>query len=489
MWSPSSQPDAKQQHALRQAATMVVRTLQEQGFETYWAGGCVRDQRLGQEPCDYDIATAATPDQVLQIFPRANAVGKSFGVVIVARNNFLFEVATFRIDRGYSDGRHPDAVEFATAAEDAQRRDFTINAMFYDPIRDQLHDFIGGEDDLANGLIRCVGNPAQRFQEDHLRMLRAVRFAHRLGFQIDPATANAIKTQAASLAHISPERIRDELTRILIESQRAGQAVWTLEHLGLLPVFLPEVSALQHQPQPPEFHPEGDVLTHTLMMLDDMQHRTPALVYAVLLHDIAKPATATHDGQRIRFHGHAELGARMAESILRRLRMSNALIEEVCIAVRGHMRFMEVQNMRKATLRRLVGGPYFPTEMELHRLDCRACHGMLDNYSFLKEKIRAFEQEPVLPDPWIRGEDIIALGIHPGPRIGKLLKKAYDQQLEGNIPNREALLQWLRQTTDHSPQTEDSPPKSPCLPAASGVAQRAKTGRVRRSSKSEDGPR
>jgi poly(A) polymerase len=445
MWSPASKPDPRQAKAIRQAATNLAGILQDRGFETYWAGGCVRDQILGQQPCDYDIATAATPEQVLSIFPRANPVGKSFGVVIVAQDAFLFEVATFRIDRGYTDGRHPDSIEFATAEEDAQRRDFTINAMFLDPIRNKLHDFTGGQTDLQAGVIRCVGDPARRFQEDHLRMLRAVRFAHRLGFAIDPATAAAIQTHARHLSAISPERIRDEFTRILLESRHPGKAVWELDRLALLAQFLPEVSALQHQPQPPEFHPEGDVLTHTLMMLDDMQNRTPALAYAVLLHDIAKPATATYDGQRIRFHGHAELGTRMAEDILRRLRMPNALIEEVCVAVRGHMRFMEVRNMRKATLRKLIGGPYFPTEMELHRLDCLACHGMLDNYAFLQETVQTLQQEPALPDPWVRGQDLLALGIPAGPRIGKLLKKAYDQQLEGTINSRDDLLLWLKQ--------------------------------------------
>ena len=455
MWSPSSQPDPQQQQNLKAAATTLVQRLQQAGYETYWAGGCVRDQLLQRTPYDYDIATAATPDQVLNVFPHANAVGRNFGVVIAEQNRCLFEVATFRIDQGYSDGRHPDAITFATAEEDAQRRDFTINAMFWDPISQTLHDFVQGQHDLQARIIRCVGNPHLRFQEDHLRMLRAVRFAHRLDFQLDPHTATAISTEAPRLRHISPERIRDELTRILMEAQRPGQAVWTLETLGLLRTFLPEVSDLQHQQQPPEFHPEGDVLTHTLMMLDDMALRTPALAYAVLLHDIAKPATATYTGDRIRFHGHAELGARMAESILRRLRMSNALIEEVCACVRGHMRFMEVQKMRTSTLRRMVGSPYFPTEMELHRLDCRACHGMLDHYAFLEQKIQAFEQEPVLPEPWVRGNDLIAMGLKPGPHFGKILKQAYDQQLEGNVKNREALLQWLHQQADRRPKTED----------------------------------
>lgn len=443
MWLPSSQPDPLLLEKTRITATDVVRILQDRGFETYWAGGCVRDQLLQIPPYDYDIATSAKPDQVLEIFPDANAVGKSFGVVIVSKDNMLFEIATFRVDQGYSDGRHPDAIAFASAEEDAQRRDFTINAMFWDPVQVKLHDFVGGQQDLKSSAIRCVGDPHLRFQEDHLRMLRAVRFAHRLGFSIEPQTAKAIQAHAQSLSAISPERIRDELTRILMESKFPGRAIRELDQLGLLPVFLPEVSALQHQQQPPEFHPEGDVLTHTLMMLDDMEERTPALAYAVLFHDIAKPETATYAEDRIRFHGHAARGTKLAEKIMRRLRLSNSLIDEVCACVKGHMRFMEVKNMRTSTLRRMVGGPYFPTELALHKLDCQACHGMLDNYAFLQEKIQAFDSEPVLPDPWIRGEDILALGITAGPRVGKLLKKAYDQQLEGKCHNREELLAWI----------------------------------------------
>lgn len=440
---------------MRNAARRVVERLQQEGHETYWAGGCVRDQLLGQTPIDYDIATAATPDQVLQIFPGANAVGKSFGVVIANLDAHTFEIATFRQDVGYTDGRHPDTVIFTTAQEDAQRRDFTINAMFWNPIQETLLDFVDGQPDLQDKIIRAVGNPSLRFEEDHLRMLRAVRFAHRLGFAIEPETQNAIRTHAESLKNISPDRIRDEFTRILIESPKPGKAIWELEKLGLLQTFLPEVSALQHQPQPPEFHPEGDVLTHTLMMLDDMNERSPALVYAVLLHDIAKPATATYDGKRIRFHGHAEKGAKMAEQIMRRMRMPNALIEEVQACVKRHMRFMEVKNMRKSTLRRMVGNPYFPTELELHRLDCRACHGKLDNYDFLTKKIAEFESEPVLPEPWVNGHDLIQMGLKPSPRFGKLLKQAYDRQLEGQVDNREQLLQWLREKLDRKRKHQD----------------------------------
>ncbi len=443
MWSPQH-PTETQARQRQHAARRLVQTLQQNGHETYWAGGCVRDALLGRTPVDYDIATSALPETVVKIFPRSAEVGRSFGVVTVPFDGCIFEVATFRADHGSSDGRHPDAITFTTAEEDAQRRDFTVNAMFFDPVNQSLHDFVGGQADLQAHRIRCVGSPEKRFREDHLRMLRAVRFAQRLAFDLDPHTAEAIRDQAPSLASISTERIRDEFTRTLLEAVHPGQALWMLENLGLLPVFLPEVSALKHQPQPPDFHPEGDVFTHTAIMLDDMQVRTPTILFAVLLHDIAKPATATYDGTRIRFHGHAALGADMARDILLRLRVPNRIIEEVCHCVRGHMRFMEVKKMRRSTLRKMLGHPQFEAELELHRLDCRACHGLLDNYTFARDAFESFSHEPVLPEPWIRGHDLIQLGVKPGPKLGKLLQRAYDLQLEGSIPNREKLLQFLR---------------------------------------------
>jgi poly(A) polymerase len=442
---PSDSNAAAADDARRQkAARDVVIRLRQAGHTAYWAGGCVRDMLLGRPARDYDIATDAVPDAVLALFPHGNAVGKSFGVVIVPAGGFTFETATFRKDHGGTDGRHPDSISFATAPEDAARRDFTINAMFLDPLDGTVHDYVNGRADLDARLVRCVGEPDARFAEDHLRMLRAVRFATTLDFEIVPETAAAILRGATAIERISIERVRDEFTRTLLEARHPGQALRMLDDLGLLPVFLPEVSALKQQEQPPEFHPEGDVFTHTAMMLDAMEDRSPALAYAVLLHDIAKPATAFHDGVRLRFHGHAERGVPMAEAILRRLRLPNRLIEDVTACVGRHMHFMDVQKMRRSTLRRLVGSPTFDTELELHRLDCLASSGRMENHEFLRRVVGEMASEPVLPAPWITGRDLIAMGIEPGRRIGKLLRTAYDLQLEGAVPDREALLARIR---------------------------------------------
>ena len=425
------------------AAIALADRLQQAGHTAYFAGGCVRDRLLGIQPLDYDIATDAQPDQVIALFPRATAVGKSFGVVVVPRGEWTFEVATFRQDHAYKDGRHPTRVSFVTPEEDATRRDFTINAMFYDPLSNTLHDFVEGQADLAAGTVRCVGDANRRFAEDHLRMLRAARFATRFGFTIHPDTAAAIQKHAEMVADISAERIRDELTRILMESQEAGQAVLLLESLGLLRVILPEVAVMREQDQPPQFHPEGDVLTHTVMMLDAMAFRDVVLAFAVLLHDVGKPPTASHDGTRLRFNCHAEQGADIARDILMRLRFPTRTIDAATHCVRNHMRFLNVKEMRRSTLRRLVGAPTFPTELELHRVDCVASHGMLDNYAFLQAVQEEMAQEPVLPDPWIDGHAIMALGVAKGPAVGRWLKIAYDAQLEGAFADRQTLLAWL----------------------------------------------
>ncbi len=439
----------------RLGATAVVRRLRQAGHTAYWAGGCVRDMLLGRTPRDYDIATDAVPDAVLALFPRSSAVGKSFGVVIVPLAGFVFEIATFRRDHGGNDGRHPESVSFTTAPEDAARRDFTVNAMFFDPLDESLHDYVHGRADLEASCIRCVGEPDRRFAEDHLRLLRAVRFAATLDFEIEPRTAEAISRHAGTLSRISAERIRDEFTRTLMEARRPGQALRLLDDLGLLPVFLPEVSALKYQDQPREFHPEGDVFTHTALMLDTMGTRSPALAYAILLHDIAKPATAFHDGTRLRFHGHAERGVPMADAIMRRLRLSNRLIQDVSACVGRHMRFMDVQKMRRSTLRRLVGSPAFNLELDLHRLDCLASNGLMDNHEFLCRAREQLAGEQALPAPWITGSDLIALGMIPGPRIGRLLREAYDLQLEGTVPDRDHLLADIRK---HLNRAQDRTP-------------------------------
>ena len=444
---------------LQDTARDIVRTLRASGFTAYWAGGCVRDMLLGRTAKDVDIATSARPEHVQVLFPRTLEIGKAFGVIQVLRDEAAFEVATFRHDQPYRDGRHPEGVTFGSAEEDAQRRDFTINGLFYDPETQQVLDFVGGERDLRAHLVRAIGQPEARFEEDHLRLLRAARFASVLEFDIEPDTADAIRRLAPRLADVSAERLQQEITRLLVESPRAGQGLVRLHDLGLLAVILPEVERMIGQEQPPAFHPEGDVFTHTVLMLDRMENATPELVWAVLLHDVGKPATARlseeADGStRIRFHEHDSVGAETAEQILQRLKMPTRLIETVRHCVANHMRFMSVQQMRKAKLRQMAGAPTFPLEMELHRLDCLASHRDLSNYEFLLKFVEELKNEPVLPSPWVRGNDIMALGIPEGPRVGYWHKKAYEAQLENRFPTREALLDWLK----HSIEAGEEPP-------------------------------
>lgn len=429
---------------LRKYAILIVEKLQQAGFKTYFAGGSVRDVLLGKDPVDYDIATGAIPEQVKEIFDKAINVGKSFGVSRVPMHNCWFEVATFRTDSAYHNGRHPSSVTYSTPEEDAQRRDFTVNAIFYDPISKEIHDYINGRQDIEDKIIRCVGNPIERFEEDHLRMLRAVRFTSVLSFTMESETADAIRATAASILKISPERIRDELTRILVESPKSGDAIMLLDEVGLLEHILPEIKAMQGQEQPPQFHPEGDVFVHTITMLNLMDKKDKILAFSVLLHDVGKPGTAVVAPDRIRFNGHASYGRKLSKEILRRLRFSNQDQDDISNCVGRHMRFMEVKNMKQSTLRRLVGSPTYPTEVELHRLDCLGSHGGLDNYDMVKAFEEELKNEPVLPDHWITGHDIIALGITKGPKIGKWLKKAYEAQLNGDFKSKEELYIWLK---------------------------------------------
>jgi len=434
--------------AAAQSAVGLVRFLQEAGHTAYWAGGCVRDLLLGKSPLDYDIATSAVPDQIEKLFPRAELTGKSFGVCRVQFEDAIFEVATFRSDLAYSDGRHPEGVRFTDAPTDAQRRDFTVNSLFYDPISERLLDFVGGRADLGEGIIRAVGDPNARFKEDHLRILRALRFAARLDFTIEPETLKAVMTDAPSLARISPERIREELVRLFMEALRPGDALRQMEATGVLAVVLPELARMRGQEQPPEFHPEGDVFTHTAVMLDRMTHRTPRLIFAVLLHDVGKPPTAEYRDGRWRFENHARVGAELAREILARLRFSNDDMDAIVHMVGNHMRFQNVSEMRRSTLRTLVGHPVFDDELELHRLDCEASHGMLDNLQFLENFRLALKSEPALPPRWITGHDLLAMGLPPGPRMGQWLKTAYEKQLEGQFSDRENLLAWLREAVE-----------------------------------------
>lgn len=425
-------------------ALHILNKIREAGFTATFAGGCVRDQLLGREPKDYDIATSALPEQIEALFSKTVAVGKAFGVIVVVENGTETEVATFRKESGYQDGRRPDSVHFCGAQEDAKRRDFTINGMFYDPSKDRIIDYVDGRADLEKKAIRAIGNPEERFTEDHLRMLRAVRFAHTLGFEIEPATREAIRTHADSLAKISMERIENEFSRTLTESRRPGDALRELVDLGLMKHIIPEVLPMIGQEQPPQFHPEGDVFEHTALMLNLMKNPDRRLAYTVLLHDVGKPDTAFMGADRLRFHNHDRVSAKMAEIILRRLKLPTREIKQIVIAVAGHMRFKDVQKMNKSTLRKLLGAPTFDLELELHRIDCSGSHGILDNYDFLVRKVLAMEDEPALPEHWIHGKDLIDLGIPPGPRIGKLLQTAYDAQLEGRFADRDELMGWLQ---------------------------------------------
>lgn len=426
-------------------ARKVAERLHLSGFCAYLAGGCVRDLLMGRTPKDYDIATDATPDQVLALFPGSVSVGKAFGVIRARVDGSFFDVATFRRDHAYADGRRPTAVSFTDAQTDALRRDFTINALFYDPLSDQILDFADGRRDLERKIIRCVGDPVARFAEDHLRMLRAIRFAATLGFEIEPDTAEAIRLRAADIEKVSPERIREELTRLLIESNAPGDALGELDRHGLLSRILPEVAATKGQEQPPEFHPEGDVFRHTVIMLNLMAKPTTArLAYSALLHDIGKPPCARREDGRLRFNGHAEEVAEMASRLLRRLRFATDDVEFVSRCIRNHMRFIHVTDMKRSTLRRLIGADTFETELELHRLDCLASHGMLDNHRFLVEYRSRMAREPVLPDPWVSGTDLIAMGIPEGREVGLWKRTAYEAQLDGQIRSREELLEWLQ---------------------------------------------
>lgn len=422
----------------------VVRRLHAAGFIAYLAGGCVRDLIMGRTPKDFDIATNAIPDKVFELFPNSVAVGKSFGVIRVPIAENWYEVATFRKDSPYVDGRHPTSITFSDAATDAQRRDFTVNALFCDPEKQTIIDYVDGTTDITRKLIRAVGPPLDRFREDHLRLLRAIRFAATLDFALEPATAEAIRATAASVATVSAERIREELTRLLLEARRAGDALVMLSELGLLQVVLPEIAAMHGTEQPPEYHPEGDVFQHTVIMLNEMQNPDARLAWSVLLHDVGKPPTAQLKEGRWRFERHANVGAEAARDILNRLKFSSNDTDAITHMVGNHMRFIDVASMRRATLRRLVGSPTFASEMELHRLDCTASHGDLSNYHYLSDFRRQMDSEPMLPPPWITGRDVMALGITEGPEVGVWRKRAYDAQLEGTFPDRDTLLLWLK---------------------------------------------
>jgi poly(A) polymerase len=440
----------------KQHAAEIVRALRERGHQAYFAGGCVRDLLLGREPADYDVSTDATPQQVMQIFPQTFAVGEQFGVVLVplaetsgatgalARHGAAIEVATFRSDVGYSDGRHPDEVRFSKdPREDVERRDFTINGMMLDPATNEVLDFVGGRDDLKAGIVRAIGDPERRFAEDKLRMMRAVRFAARFDYKIDPATMEAIQKLAPQIRQVSCERVREELTKMLTEG-RARRAFELLDTTGLLPEVLPEIAAMKGVEQPPQFHPEGDVFVHTLLLLDKLQAGgSKTLAWGALLHDVGKPPTFRVAPDRIRFDGHVEVGVKMAAEICRRLRFSNYETNRILALVANHMRFADVQRMKQSTLKKFLRLPAFEEHLELHRIDCLSSHGQLDSYEYSREQLRSLPPEAIRPTPLITGRDLIEVGYEPGPRFKEILSAVEDAQLEGRIATHDAALELL----------------------------------------------
>ncbi len=453
---------------MRQTAAQIVHRLRHAGFEAFWAGGCVRDALLGREPHDYDVATNATPDQIEALFPHTVPVGKQFGVIIVLEGGHQFQVATFRAEADYQDGRRPGTVRFSHAREDAVRRDFTVNALFYDPITEQVHDWVGGEKDLRARLIRTVGSPEERFAEDHLRLLRAIRFAAQLGFDIEAQTMAAVQTHAEKIKLVSAERIRDELNK-LFAPPHAARGLTLLHESGLMSHVLPELVPTLTCDQSPDFHPEGTVFNHIRLMLENLpaEHRTamsgeaaggeancgqggpqllPSLAWCALLHDIAKPLTASRgeDGT-IHFYTHEKIGADMAEDILQRLKFPRRQTDEIVAAVRHHMQFKDAPKMRKNTLRRMLLRENFALELALHRLDCLGSHRQLDIYDFIVEQQAELEERPHLLPPLLNGADVMALGAKPGPALGVLLHELRDHQLAEELKTPDEARAWVRE--------------------------------------------
>jgi poly(A) polymerase len=432
----------------RELANSICATLQQHGYQALLVGGGVRDLLLNRDPADYDVTTDATPAQVMELFPDSVGVGAQFGVVLVPRDGNKVEVATFRCDVGYSDGRHPDQVVYArTPQEDVSRRDFTINGLLMKHDSGEVLDYVGGRADLSAGIIRAIGEPERRFTDDKLRMLRAVRFAARFRYSIDPDTFAAIKKHAPEIHSVSAERIRDELSKLLTEGA-ARRGFEVLDESGLLRELLPEISDMKGVNQPPEYHPEGDVWMHTRMMLDGLPPGASAtLAWGVLLHDVGKPPTfrpASETGDRIRFDGHVEVGVRMAEAICRRLRFANEETEQVKTLVANHMKFKDVAQMRKSTLKRFVRQPRFSEHLELHRLDCSASHGRLDAYQAVQDFLAATPPEQVRPPRLINGDDLLSMGFQAGPAFQRILTAVEDGQLDGALQTREQAVAFVR---------------------------------------------
>lgn len=428
---------------LREGALRIVERLRRQGHSAYWVGGCVRDLEMGREPHDYDVATDARPEEVARIFPGSHLVGARFGVVVAREGERAYEITTFRSEGPYEDGRRPSRVEFVDAESDVRRRDFTINGLLHDPLVGKTIDFVGGRDDIARRIVRTIGPAAERFAEDRLRMLRAVRLAAELEFGIDPDTFKAIALHAKEITQVSAERIRDEILRLLAAPGR-GDGVRMLRESGLLAPILPEIAATEGVPQPPEFHPEGDVFTHTVMAIENLRDPSPVLALATLLHDIGKPPTLEH-ADRIRFNRHDEVGTRMAEEVCRRLRLSNDDTARVCALVREHIRIKDLPKMRPAKAKRFLGREDVAEHLELHRADCLASHGDLSVWEWAAAALRATPEEERRPARLLTGDDLIAAGYSPGPRFKEMLESALDAQLERRVRSREEALALVRE--------------------------------------------
>jgi poly(A) polymerase len=423
-------------------AVAIVKRLRAAGYESFFAGGCVRDRILGLAAKDIDITTAAKPDEIRQLFSKTVPVGAQFGVMLVLIDDEPFEVATFRYDGAYLDGRHPSEVRFGSLEEDVRRRDFTINGMVYDPIDDRIIDLVGGQKDLERYLVRAIGNPRQRFAEDRLRMIRAVRFAARLGFTIEPETLAAIQALAATVTSVSWERIGDEISRILTEDG-AGKGFELLDATGLLQEILPEIVAMKGVEQSPDYHPEGDVFTHTLLLLSHLQQPTETLAYGCLLHDVAKPACFRKDGEKITYYGHTDRGAEMAEEILKRLKRSRATWERVAYLVRNHLRHMQAPDMRLSTLKRFLGEEGIDELLELTRIDALSSNGDVRHYQFCRDKQAELRETEIHPEPLVRGRDLIAMGFAPGPSFSEILRQVEEAQLSGDLRSHEEAIQWI----------------------------------------------
>jgi len=433
----------KKKPSKRQSALAIIKVLREKGFQAYFVGGCVRDMVMKRRPSDFDIATSAFPEEIEAIFSKTIPVGKAFGVMIVRLEGESFEVATFRKDFEYRDGRRPGRVEFSNAKADCLRRDFTVNGLFYDPAQGEIIDWVDGIRDIKRKVIRTIGSPTRRFREDKLRMLRAVRFATNLGFKIEKKTLEAIKRMHKQTRVVSAERIRDELVKLLTGPNPRNGLDW-LDKTGLLKVILPEVEKLKNVAQPKEFHPEGDVYKHTRLLLYYLKEPDIVLALGALLHDIGKPKTFRRAKDRIRFNGHDKVGARMTEDILQRLRFSNEIKKQVTACVEWHMQFKDAKKMRESTLKKMFQRPTFDTELEQHRVDCMASHKDLTIWRFLHKKKKTMTQKEIKPTPYLMGRDLLAMGIPAGPAMGEILKLAEEKQLDGHWKNKEEAAQWAK---------------------------------------------